>query len=148
MIGKAPRSADGEPDDDAKAFLGRGFAFPVVLDADGRFATAAYEEDIRQAIWIILSTAKGERVMRPDFGCGIHDLVFETMDAGTIGRVEATVRAALVRYEHRIELIQVLVSARDAANGRLDIRIDYRVRGTNHEFNLVFPFYLKEGVER
>lgn len=105
-----------------------------------------YEQDIKESIWIILSTAKGERVMRPDFGCGIHDLVFASMNTATLGLVESTVRDALTTWEPRVEVINVGVSTKEANNGRLEVSIDYRVRQTNNEFNLVYPFYLTEGT--
>ncbi|HWP92873.1 MAG TPA: GPW/gp25 family protein [Thermodesulfobacteriota bacterium] len=130
----------------AKEFLGRGWKFPVSVDAKtGRISMSEYEQDIRESIWIILSTAKGERVMRPDFGCGIHDLVFAPINNTTVNLVENTVREALTLWEPRIELIKVEVSAEESAQGKLLVGIDYRVRVTNNRFNLVYPFYLKEG---
>jgi phage baseplate assembly protein W len=104
-----------------------------------------FEDDIREAILIILGTAKGERVMRPDFGCGIHDLVFAPINTATITLVENSVREALTVYEPRIELIKVEALSDRAEEGKLLVNIDYRVRSTNSRFNLVFPFYLKEG---
>ncbi len=125
-------------------FLGQGWNFPVQPDAKaGGIAVAAYEENIPQAIWMILATAPGERVMRPDFGCGIHDLVFAVNDATTASRVAAEVRRSLVLWEPRIELLDV-AAAPDAANpNRLLIRIEYQVRATNSRYNLVYPFYLE-----
>ncbi len=128
----------------AKEFLGVGWKFPVQVTPAGRIALSQYEEDIKEAIWIILSTARGERVMRPDFGCGIHDLVFAPINTATITLVENSVREALTVYEPRIELIQVKASDEQAAEGKLLVSIDYRVRSTNNRFNLVYPFYLKE----
>jgi phage baseplate assembly protein W len=129
----------------AKEFLGVGWKFPVQTTPAGRIALSQYEEDIKEAIPIILSTAKGERVMRPDFGCGIHDLVFAPINTATLTLVENTVREALTIYEPRIELIRVKASAERAEEGKLLVSIDYRVRSTNNRFNLVYPFYLKEG---
>ena len=130
----------------AKEFLGRGWKFPVQIDGlTGKIAMLENEQDIREAIWIILATAKGERVMRPDFGCGIHDFVFASMDVATIGMIESKVREALIRWEPRIELTRINVSPGKAADGKLEIAIDYRVRSTNNQFNLVYPFYLNEG---
>ena len=129
------------------SFLGRGWAFPVRVDPrTGRIATVAEEDDIRQAIWIILSTAKGERVMRPDFGCGIHDLVFDSVSTVTAGLLENHVREALIRYEARIEVVRLDVRTAEADRGRLLLELHYRVRRTNHEFNLVYPFFLSEGT--
>lgn len=124
-------------------FLGVGWQFPVSLDEPGQIAMAAYEESVRQAIWTILSTAPGERVMRPDFGCGIHDLVFAPNSPGTAGQVIGQVRRALVRWEPRIDLLEVDARPDPAQSSRLLIVITYQVRTTNNEFNLVYPFYLE-----
>jgi phage baseplate assembly protein W len=129
----------------AKEFLGRGWKFPVAVDTKGKIEMSEYEQDIKEAIWIILSTAKGERVMRPDFGCGIHDFIFASINTSTIGLIESSVREGLTRWEPRIELKNVSVSTDRADEGRLLISIDYKVRATNNEFNLVYPFYLTEG---
>lgn len=129
----------------AKDFLGAGWKYPVRTDADKKIAMSEYEEDIKEAIWIILGTAKGERVMRPDFGCGIHDFVFAPINTATVNLVENAVREALTLWEPRIELTKVEVSTEQADEGKLIVSIDYRVRTTNNRFNLVYPFYLKEG---
>ncbi|MEO7497219.1 MAG: GPW/gp25 family protein [Massilia sp.] len=135
--------------DDRKQFLGRGWAFPVQLDmATGRVADAAYEDDIRQAIRIIIETAPGERVMRPDFGCGVHALVFEATDTTLLQRVRSEVEAALTRYEARIELTSIGVAAGPDSDGQLLIELEYRVRLTNQVGNLVYPFYFREGGQR
>ena len=84
-----------------KDFLGSGWTFPVVVDATGRIALSKYEEDIREALRIILLTAKGERMMRPDFGASLHDYVFESMGATTIGRLQAAITDALVKWARR-----------------------------------------------
>ena len=130
----------------AKEFLGRGWRFPVNVTPAGKIMVSEHEEDIKEAIWVILSTSKGERVMRPDFGCGIYEFVFATINTTTIGLIEASVREALTLWEPRIELINVNVATDKAEEGMLLISIDYRVRTTNNEFNLVYPFYLKEGT--
>jgi phage baseplate assembly protein W len=129
----------------AKEFLGRGWKFPVGIDSEGKIEMSEYEQDIREAIWVILGTAKGERVMRPDFGCGIHDFVFASINTATIGLIEASVREALTLWEPRIELNEVSVSAEQADVGKLLVSINYMVRATNNEFNLVYPHYLTEG---
>jgi phage baseplate assembly protein W len=128
----------------AKDFLGVGWKYPVRLQANGQIAMSGHEEDIREAILIILGTAKGERVMRPDFGCGIHNLVFAPINTATIGQVESAVRDALTQYEPRVDLMKVEVLDHEANVGQLKVSIDYRVRATNNEFNLVYPFYLRE----
>ena len=130
----------------AKPFLGIGTGFPLQVDRKtGMFMRAEYEESVRQSILIILGTAKGERVMRPDFGCGIHDLVFQHLSAGMVGRVQQTVREALLRLEPRIDVIDVMVQT-GAADNVLQIHIQYEVRATNNAFNLVYPFYLQQGL--
>jgi len=129
-----------------KAFLGIGWQFPVGLDpTSGAVQVAQYEESVRQAIWIILGTSKGERVMRPDFGCGIYDLVFEINSASTAGKVAQAVRDALLIYEPRIDVRDVRVDPQN--NGEtLLISIEYQVRATNNVFNLVYPFYLERSA--
>jgi phage baseplate assembly protein W len=133
----------------AKPFLGVGWSFPLEAvkkgDRDGAKAelrTADYEESVRQSIWLILGTAKGERVMRPDFGCGIYDLVFETNSASTAGRIEEEVRDALLFFEPRIDVLAVQVES-GGQGERLLISIDYQVRATDNQFNMVYPFYLE-----
>jgi len=132
---------------DGKEFLGRGWAFPPAVElGSGRIVTTAYEDDVRQSIRIILETSKGERVMRPDFGCGIHDLVFGAISTALLRRVEREVEDALRRFEARIDLLEVRVNSAGAERGRLDVGIDYRVRSTNQPGNVVYPFYFKEGA--
>lgn len=123
-------------------FLGVGWKFPLGVDGQGRIETAAYEESVREAIGIILRTAPGERAMRPDFGCGIHDLVFEVNSASTATRVAAQVRQALLRWEPRIDVLDVQVTSGED-DAKLFIGIEYKVRATNNAFNLVYPFYLE-----
>jgi uncharacterized protein len=125
-----------------KPFLGVGWSFPLEVEKKGELRSAEYEESVRQSIWLILGTAKGERVMRPDFGCGIYDLVFETSSASTAGRIEEEVRDALLFLEPRIDVLEVQVQP-DAGGEMLTISIDYQVRATDNMFNLVYPFYLE-----
>lgn len=132
--------------DSAPPFLGRGWAFPVCPDA-GRTATAAYEEDVRQAIRIILGTDPGERVMRPDFGAGLNAFVFEPMSYTTTEALRNRVREALVEWEPRIDVEQVALEVAPD-EGKVLINVSYRVRATNSRFNLVYPFYLDEGSTR
>jgi hypothetical protein len=124
-------------------FLGSGWNFPVVLDKEKQIALARAEESVRQSIWMILSTSPGERVMRPDFGCGLQDAVFGVNNAGTASAISGTVREALALWEPRIDVLDVY-AAPDAANANLLlIEINYQVRSTNSRFNLVYPFYLE-----
>jgi len=125
----------------AAEFVGTGIAFPVRTDATGSVALVSDHVEIREAIRLILGTAFGERPMRPEFGCGIHDLVFAPSDARTAGRAAYEVRAALERWEPRIAVDDVDVSFDDASAGVMHISVTYAVRGTNDPRNLVFPFY-------
>jgi hypothetical protein len=124
-------------------FLGIGWAYPPTTSATGEVEAAAYEEDVRQAVWIILGTARGERVMRPDFGSGLDRLVFEPINTTTMALVRHYAEEALTTWEPRIDSIDVTVSA-DAPNGRLMLDVRYRVRTSNTFYNLVYPFYLME----
>jgi phage baseplate assembly protein W len=128
------------------AFLGRGPAFPVKPGPAGSLPMAEGEEKVRQAIWLILATAPGERRMRPDFGCGIHDLVFQANTPALHGAVTDRVRTALLAWEPRIELLDVVVEAPAGQPNTLLIRISYRIRANNSVYNLVYPFYLTEGA--
>ena len=122
--------------------LGSGLAFPLGVDARGALALASGDEDVEQAIELILGTAPGEREMRPEFGCAVHDLVFDTIDAAMVGRLETAIRAALDRWEPRIEVERLDFDLAGVDEGRLVINIGYRVRVTNHQRNLVYPFYV------
>jgi uncharacterized protein len=122
--------------------IGSGLAFPLQVDRRGGIALARDEQDIDQAIQLILGTAPGERPMRPEFGCGVHDFVFDTIDAGTVGRMEEAIRSALSRWEPRIEVRSVDFDISQSVNGILTIDIGYTVRATNTDRNLVYPFYV------
>lgn len=127
----------------SKDFLGRGWKFPIQVDAQGRIALSEYEDNIREAIRIILLTSPGERVMRPEFGAALHDYVFDSMSSTTMGLVQAAIQNALIKWEPRIQVLAVDVEPDPGEIGRLLVNLDYRVRATNTRFNLVFPFYLE-----
>ena len=125
-------------------FLGLGWNFPVSLDDTGHIELAPdSEEGIRQSIWTILATSPGERVMRPDFGCGIHDLVFGVNNAATATAVTRSVRQALATWEPRIDVLDARAAPDPSRSNVLLIEINYQVRSTNSRFNLVYPFYLE-----
>lgn len=126
-------------------FLGTGWEFPVGTDHTGDVAVSSGEQDIEEAIRIILGTAKGERVMRPDFGCDIHDHVYATVTPATLNMIESSVREALVRWEPRIDIERIDARAADAEPNKVLIEIEYYVRTTNSLSNMVYPFYLTEG---
>jgi phage baseplate assembly protein W len=123
-------------------FIGRGLAFPVHTDATGSVALVGGDREIIESVTLILGTAPGERPMRPEFGCAVHDLVFAPADAATAGQIAYEVRVALERWEPRIELTDVVVGFEDVRRGRLLIDVRYTLRGTNDPRNLVFPFYV------
>lgn len=132
--------------DSAKDFLGVGWAFPPCTAQDGSTATASYEEDVRQAVWIILSTDWGERVMRPEFGAGLRSFVFGLLSQTVLQQVQTRVQQALITWEPRINVEQVNVTFDPNDPSKLLIAITYRVRVTNTRQNLVYPFFLEEGA--
>jgi phage baseplate assembly protein W len=132
-------------------FLGHGWSFPIQAEsvtdpatnqAEVRIAEASDAQKIRQSIWMILSTAPGERPMRADFGCGIHDLVFAVFNDATIGQVMNAVAQALGKWEPRIDVLGIDVAPDPDEPNVLLIAIDYSIRSTNSRFNLVYPFYV------
>ena len=123
-------------------FLGSGWKFPVAV-ANGSIVASEGEEKIRESILIILGTSKGERVMRPEFGCGINDLVFEVNSTATTTLVAFHVKEALQKWEPRIEVLNVFVAPDDEKRHQLNIEIDYEVKLTNSKANLVYPFFLE-----
>jgi uncharacterized protein len=122
-------------------FLGTGWAFPVRIDARGRVALARQERDIEEAIIMILLTPKGQRVMRPEFGCQIHELIFAPNDLTTAGLAAYYVQEALAMWEPRIEVENVDVNPDEQNTDRLLIMIDYSIKATHDRRSLVFPFY-------
>lgn len=131
-----------------RTFLGTGWDFLGLVEppATGEVRTAHEEESVRQAVWLILGTARGERVMRPDFGCGIHELVFSVGGSTLAGQVVREVKEALLLWEPRIDVLDVRAGDDPATPATLLIEIEYRVRTTNNQFNLVYPFYLERSA--
>jgi phage baseplate assembly protein W len=123
-------------------FVGAGWAFPLATDATGGVALVAREREIEEAIRLILATSPGERPMRPEFGCRVHEHVFAPINASTAGAIASDVRYALEMWEPRITVLDVLVSFDQADLGTLYIDIHYSIRGVNDPRNLVFPFYV------
>jgi phage baseplate assembly protein W len=126
----------------SEEFVGRGWAFPLRTDATGRIALVSREREIEESMRLILGTAPGERPMRPEFGCAIHDFIFATADGTTAGLIAAEVRASLRRWEPRIEVHDVVVSFDTANPSILYIDIRYVIANSNDPRNLVFPFYV------
>ena len=137
-----------KPLDSEKAFLGVGWAFSVCLDQNGTVSTAAYDEDIRQAIRIILGTNQGERLMRPDFGAGLNAFLFEPVSIATMLLVKKRVEDALIDWEPRIDVLSVNVTTDSSERNKLLIDVEYKVRVSNTVANLVYPFYLQEGPSK
>jgi Bacteriophage baseplate protein W len=145
----------------SEAFLGIGWAFPVetapreapdepsttaetpLPEDEGRVALSREERSIRESIMLILTTARGERVMRPTFGSGLHELVYEPNDSMTAARASLEIRESLIDWEPRIEVLEVRAAADPVEPEKLLLTLDYRVRRTNNVFNLVYPFYLR-----
>ena len=132
---------------DAKAFLGRGWSYPVQRDpaTSTDVVLVEHEEDVRQAVLIILETGRGERAMRPDFGAGLDEFLFEPINTTTRALIRHRVEEALVTWEPRIRLQTIDVVVSEDSPGRIDIRIEYSIRATNTFYNLVYPFYIREG---
>lgn len=127
-----------------KEFLGSGWKFPVSLNKKNGFELVSEDEDIREAILIILNTVPGERVMRPEFGCGIHNYVFSVVNSSNLSMIENEIVKALTLYEPRIVIDNIKAEVDSSDAGRLLINIDYTVASSNSRYNMVYPFYLTE----
>jgi phage baseplate assembly protein W len=138
MKGNVPTAAP-------KDFIGTGWKFPIKVNARGGLSWSSGADRIADAIWIVLSTAPGERVMRPTFGAGAQNHVFDPNSPVSRAQLAATIKEALTRWEPRINLVRLEVLQGDEPS-LVNVSIDYTVRTTNELFNLVFPFYVQEGV--
>lgn len=147
-------------------FVGTGWRFPIKVNARGRLEWSSGPQRIQDAIWLIVKTALGERIMRPKFGAGVDDFVFQSNSAVNRSKLAIAIKSALLEWEPRIDLEDVRVdSAADLSSARVDsgngdirfsnpdslesqvlVTIQYRIRMTNELFNVVFPFYLEEGA--
>lgn len=126
-------------------FLGNGIAFPFTVNDNGRIDFDSNEQSVENSIRIILGTTKGERVMRPDFGCDLNNLVFSPNNAKTAALAKHYIEEALHKWEHRIVLEDVAVQGFSDYENRIDIKITYKIRSINTYFNMVYPFYLERG---
>lgn len=124
-------------------FLGRGFAFPLRVDGTGQVEMASNEKSIADSVRLILGTAIGERIMRPDFGCMIHDLVFHPVSANTCALAAMYAQQALLKWEPRIEQVNVTAYPDQSTENTILISIEFIIRSTNSLHNLVYPFYLR-----
>jgi len=130
----------------SKEFLGRGWKFPIEVDeVTGRIRHVQFEDDIAEAIKIIIWTAKGERVMRPDYGCDIERYLFEGSDDTTLRLIESEIKDSITIWEPRVHEVEVKVERDEGQEQRLLIHVQYEVRTTNNLFNQVYPYYLYEG---
>lgn len=132
---------------DDRDFLGKGLRFPVAVNLNGGVSQSQLEENVRQSIFIILGTAPGERIMRPDFGCRIHDLMFAPNNDITAARAEVYCEEAIYKYEPRIDKVVCRATSNPDAPNRLDVKLEYVIAGKHDKRNLVFPFYLRTEEE-
>jgi hypothetical protein len=133
-----------------KSFLGTGWGFPptfgsAAFNDGGRVTMVEAEQDIHESLIILLSTAPGERIMQPTFGCGLKAHVFDELNESVVTEIKDTVERAILFFEPRIALNAIRIAAADMTEGRVDIHIDYTVRGVNTRSNVVYPFYFLEG---
>jgi phage baseplate assembly protein W len=131
---------------DGRDYLGVGWKFPLQVTPGGQIALARAEQRVEESIYLILSTARGERIMLPEFGCGINELLFAPNNAATLATVAQTVRRALTMHEPRIDVLEVGVDTAPEEPNLLLIRINYQIRANNALGNLVYPFYITEGA--
>ena len=127
-------------------FLGQGFKFPIRPDGRGGLSWVSGEDAVAEAIWLLLSTPRRSRVMEPEFGCGAHDFVFAPNTSSTRAQIEDEVTRALTRWEPRIDVLRVQAQSNVETPNTLMIRIDYRIRANNAVMNIVYPFYITEGL--
>jgi hypothetical protein len=126
-----------------REFLGKGWRFPVAVNLTGGISSSSFEENVRESIFIILGTAPGERLKRPEFGCRIHDLMFAPNNYVTAALAEHYCQEALLKFEPRVENVEVKATPSESEPNRLDIRISYVVAGSHDARNLVYPYYLR-----
>lgn len=126
--------------------IGTGWAFPVKLNSKGSLGWSSGASRVQDAIWIVVDTSANERLMRPDFGAGASDFVFESNSALKRTELASRIKEALLKWEPRIELTGVNVEEEAGIPSGVRVSIDYKLRTTNELFNLVFPLYLQEGA--
>lgn len=130
-----------------REYLGKGWRFPVAINLTGGVSSSAYEENVRESIFIILGTAPGERIKRPEFGCEIHELMFAPNNSVTAALARHYVEEALIKWEPRIEVLEVFTHSSPDEPNRLNVRIHYLILDTNDQRNVVYPFYLRTPEE-
>jgi phage baseplate assembly protein W len=125
--------------------IGQGWRFPIKVNSSGGLDWSSGPDRVRDAIWIVLSTSLGERLMRPEFGAGLKDYVFEPNSPAIRAELASVIRGALVQWEPRIDIVDVTVQGSNDQDSQVLVSIDYQIRDTNELFNMVYPFYLQEG---
>lgn len=132
----------------SKEFLGRGWSFPPTFDAGvAGVEMMEYEDDVKSSLHILLTTMRGERIMLPTYGCGLEELLFESLDTRTKTLVKDKIEAAILYHEPRIKVERVDLNDEGQLEGVILIEITYRVKSTNSRFNFVHPFYKEEGTD-
>lgn len=130
------------------SFLGRGWSFPPQFGENTQgLRLSEDDEDIREALFILLSTLPGERLMNPDYGCDLHGQVFQTITNSSKTIIRDLISTAIIQHEPRVIIQSIDIDDSDQMNGRIDISISYEVKGINSRRNMVYPFYLVEGTE-
>lgn len=130
------------------SFLGTGWSFPPqFLDAHQGIRMSKDDDDIREALYILLSTLPGERLMNPDYGCDLHSQVFNGISNSTKTKIEDLITTAILYFEPRVTLVDITIDDSDQINGKLDVYLTYEVNGINSRKNMVYPFYLAEGTD-
>ena len=132
-----------------KSFLGRGWSFPPTFHKHslGTVEMVSQEEDIKQSLEILLSTAKGERIMMPDYGCDLQSFLFSSISSSNVHLIQESIKSAILKYETRINVNDVLVDFNKYLEGEIKIEVDYTIETSNTRFNLVFPYYQVEGTD-
>lgn len=127
-------------------FLGHGWAFPPAFDPRGRAVRMVSQvQDVEESLRLLMSTAPGERVMQPNYGCGLHKLVFEVINESTLTEMRSLIEKAVIFFEPRVTLEAVDFEFDEPLQGTLLIHLNYTVRSTNSRHNMVYPLYLQEG---
>jgi phage baseplate assembly protein W len=133
-----------------KSFLGTGWSFPPEFHKQTNafgVKMVADEDDIAESLRILLSTVPGERMMQPAYGCGLHTMVFETINESTITELRDIIERAVLFFEPRITLESIDIDTDESLEGSLKIQLNYTVRHTNTRSNIVYPFYYLEGSQ-
>lgn len=134
--------------DSKNSFLGTGWAFPPeFVKEQKQTKMISNEEDIKSSLHVLLTTRLGERVMFPEYGCNLEELMFEALNRTLITYTIDLIKTAILYHEPRIDVIKIDISETDPLEGKLVISIDYIVRATNSRTNVVFPFYKEEGTD-